>query len=91
MEILGTRGLITLGELKGKSTVIYTKKNGGKMEIVDSWTHLFKEAYINEDISFIQTVLNDREPEVTGKDGLMAVKVVNAGNKSIVTGEIVKL
>lgn len=91
VEILGTRGLITLGELKDKSTVIYTKNNGSRMDVVNSWTHLFREAYINEDISFIQAILNDREPEVTGKDGLMAVKVVNAGNESIVTGEIVKL
>lgn len=91
VEILGTRGLITLGEMKDKSTVIYTPDNGGKMNVVSSWTHLFREAYVNEDISFIQAIINDREPEVTGKDGLMAVKVVNAGNKSITTGEPVKL
>ena len=36
-------------------------------------------------------ILSDREPKVTAHDGKMAVKVVNAGNESIVTGQIVRL
>lgn len=91
VEILGTKGLITLGELRDKSTVLYTKAGGGSLDVVNSWTHLFREAYINEDISFVRSILEDREPEVTGLDGKMAVKIVNAGNESIVTGQIIHL
>lgn len=91
VEIVGTRGLITLGELKDKSTVTYTKEGGSVSDVVASWTHLFREAYINEDISFVQAILKDQEPKVTGRDGKMAVKVVNAGNQSIITGLAVEL
>ena len=42
-------------------------------------------------MAFIESILNDTEPEVTGYDGKMAVKVVNAGNISIVEKRIVEL
>ena len=56
-----------------------------------SWTHLFKDAYLLEDRSFIEAILNDSEVECSGHDGKMAVKIVKAGNESIVQKKIVKL
>ena len=49
------------------------------------------KAYLNEDISFVKAVREDGPVLVTGRDGLMAVRVVNAGNQSIVTGNVVEL
>ena len=40
--------------------------------------------YRGEDSHFVECILEDREPQVTGRDGLEAVKVVNAGNRSII-------
>ena len=60
-------------------------------EVVKSWTDLFSEAYLNEDISFIQAILEDREPEVTGWYGMKAVEIVKAGNESIRTGQVIKI
>jgi myo-inositol 2-dehydrogenase/D-chiro-inositol 1-dehydrogenase/scyllo-inositol 2-dehydrogenase (NAD+) len=54
---------------------------------VKSWRNLFREAYWNEDVAFIEAIIADRDPEVTGLDGLQAVLVVNAGNESIRTGK----
>ena len=42
-------------------------------------------------MDFVDCILTDREPKVTGYDGKMAVKVVNAGNLSVSTGQIVTL
>ena len=56
-----------------------------------SWTHLFKDAYLLEDRSFIEAILNDGEVECSGHDGKMAVKIVKAGNESIVQKKIVML
>lgn len=53
---------------------------------VRSWRDLFRQAYWNEDVSFVQCIRDDTRPEVTGHDGLQAVQVVNAGNESIRTG-----
>lgn len=52
---------------------------------------MFEDAYLAEDISFTTAVLNDTPTPVTGRDGLEAVRVVEAGNRSLLTGEIVRL
>jgi predicted dehydrogenase len=91
VEILGTKGLILLGQLHEKTTVVCTKDNGMVRPIMNSWKYLFREAYTDEDISFVNCILNDCEPKVTGVDGMMAVKVVNAGNLSITEKRIVEL
>ena len=52
---------------------------------------LFEDAYLSEDISFINCIEEDTEPEVTGYDGMKAVEIVRAGNESIRTGNIVEL
>ena len=49
-----------------------------------SWQNLFIDAYRREDKAFVDCILGDTAPVVTGRDGLEAVKVVNAGNKSII-------
>lgn len=90
VDVVGTRGIIQIGDLKQGTTLSYTK-DGMRGEVIKSWTDLFSEAYLNEDISFIRCILEDREPEVTGWDGMKAVEIVKAGNESIRTGQIVKL
>lgn len=91
VDVVGTKGLITIGDLRNTRTVSYTKDKGMVGDVVKSWMNLFIDAYIEEDRSFIESVLKDKEPRVTGKDGMMAVAVVKAGNKSIKTGEIIEL
>ena len=40
---------------------------------------------------FVEAILNDTQPAVTGKDGREAVKLVEMGNLSIKTKNIVRL
>ena len=92
VEILGTKGCINLGDLKGQRVVACSADSRmASYPMVTSWTELFKEAYLNEDISFVDAVLNDKPTKVTGYDGLKAVEVVNAGNASIIEKQIVEL
>ncbi len=92
VEILGTKGCIYLGNLRGDNVLVCSSATrSGTYPLIESWRGLFKDAYRNEDISFINCILNDTEPEVTGHDGKMAVKVVNAGNTSIIEKRIVEL
>lgn len=91
VDILGTKGCLLIGEVQDRSCITLTKENGKVSDIVNSWTKLFKDAYVDEDMSFVQCILNDTEPEVTGIDGKMAVMIVKAGNQSIVSKKIVEL
>ena len=92
VEVLGTKGCLQIGSIQGDQVVYCSSEKGtGTYPLVNSWRQLFKEAYLNEDIAFINAITHDTEPEVTGHDGKMAVKVVNAGNLSIVEKRIVTL
>lgn len=92
VEILGTKGCIQLGGLKGDNVLLCSSQTKqGTYPLVESWRNLFKEAYLNEDMAFVNCIYQDTVPKVTGHDGKMAVKVVNAGNLSIVEKRIVTL
>ena len=89
VEILGTKGMITVGELQKNSVVSYSKDKGMKSDVVESWRELFEKAYEKEDRAFVQCIQRHEKPFVGGEDGLKAVAMVNAGNESITTGRII--
>jgi len=91
VEILGTKGVIFVGGLEGNSVVTCSVQNGMNRSIINSWRNLFKDAYLNEDIEFIHSILESREPLATGMDGKRAVEVVNAGNQSILLKKPIQL
>ena len=91
VEILGTKGCIFLGNTRENSVQVCTNDKHKTGEFIHSWMNLFRDAYLAEDIAFAQCVLENTDPLVTGKDGKMAVKVVNAGNLSIREKRIVTL
>ena len=91
VEILGTEGIIHVGKNNAYNMQIVKKDKSINSTFIDSWTTLFKDAYVREDEHFIDCILNDTQPSVTGIDGKMAVKVVKAGNESIQKNQIMKL
>ena len=91
MELVGTKGVIHVGRAEADSVTVTNKERGIATPFINSWMTLFEQAYQAEDESFVNAILYDKEPSVTGLDGLMAVKIVNAGSASIQTGEIVKM
>jgi len=84
VEILGTHGLISIGGLNAGTTVVCTREKELRRPAVVSWTNLYREAYLAEDIEFVTAIREQRPARVTGCDGRAAVAVVNAGNRSIV-------
>jgi len=91
VDITGTDGHIQIGGLVGNTTLLYSKDKQFRGDTVKSWTSLFYEAYVSEDISFIESIRNGSLPEVSGVDGMAAVEIVCAGNESIRSGLVVKL
>ena len=89
-EVLGERGLVTVGNLKASSVATHSL-TGSNMPIVHSWMDLFSDAYRAEDEDFVNCIREDRPPRATGRDGRAAVMVVNAGNRSIVERRPVRL
>ncbi|HZG86604.1 Gfo/Idh/MocA family oxidoreductase [Paenibacillus sp.] len=91
VEILGTEGVIYLGQTHERTIVTAGKGKELRRPFMNSWRSLYKEAYLAEDTDFIASIREGRPPRVTGYDGKMAVKVVEAGNASLRLGAVVKL
>lgn len=91
VEVLGTKGVVYAGKNDAYNIRIVSKNTGTRSPFISSWTALFKDAYLEEDIEFIRCIVEDTEPKVTGVDGKMAVAVVRAGNKSIEENNIIVL
>ena len=91
VEVLGTRGVIHIGRQEDTSVLTCIEGEGMNQVPVKSWRHLFREAYEAEDRDFVACIAEDRAPRVSGRDGMMAVNVVNAGNESIRTSKPVKV
>lgn len=91
VEILGTDGMIMVGQTQQNSMVVCNKDKKMVRPFMSSWTRLFSEAYLSEAQHFIECVLEDKLPNVTGNDGKMAVKIVRACNLSISDNRIVNL
>lgn len=83
LEVLGTTGVLFVGTVREDAVTVVNGKQGVAGVAVKSWRTLFLDAYEAEDHAFIQAIIEDRVPRVTGHDGMMAVAVVNAGNESI--------
>lgn len=82
-EILGTDGIIKVGSQNTNTAEAVTSDRVIRADSMDSWRTLFTEAYKAEAQAFIDCILNDTEPAVTGTDGKMALVLVNEGLRSI--------
>jgi myo-inositol 2-dehydrogenase/D-chiro-inositol 1-dehydrogenase/scyllo-inositol 2-dehydrogenase (NAD+) len=91
LEVLGTNGVLFVGALQSSSVTVVGPRSEIVQPAVKSWRDLFSDAYLEEDRAFVRAIVEDRAPSPSGRDGLEAVKAVNAGNRSIATGAPVKL
>jgi len=90
-EVLGSDGMLFVGSMRENNVVRCTRDGGLASKATETWRSLFQDAYENEYRSFIQCVFDNTEPEVTGFDGLQAVRIVSAGNESIRSNKPVKV
>jgi len=99
MEILGTEGVL-LGDPTKHSMITMYSTHGSKAKspfdglfYPKGWSSpdLNRESFANETKHFIDCILEDKQPSVTGEDGLAATKVVLAGIESLKTGLPVRI
>jgi len=91
VEIVGTRGVLFVGQECRDSAAADVRGEGKQGREPRGWRDVFKDAYLAEDRGFVECIRTDSAPRVTGLDGKMAVRVVNAANRSIGTKEPIRL
>jgi predicted dehydrogenase len=83
VEIVGERGIMQIGEVKGQAVVVCTNRDQGLvMPIYRTWPERFAWGYIREMEHFIGCIQAGTPPKVGGEDGRWAVAGVLAGTKS---------
>jgi scyllo-inositol 2-dehydrogenase (NAD+) len=85
-EIVGSAGSILIGSLRQTSATLLNK-NGGTQTLADHFLTRFADAYVSELRDFVDNVLNDRPPRITGEDGLRALEIAVAAENSYREGK----
>ena len=82
-EIAGSKGSILVGSLQ-QSSVTFLTSDGGTQTLADHFLARFEDAYVAEVQDFVHSMLHDRAPRVSGEDGLRALEIAAAAEKSYV-------
>jgi scyllo-inositol 2-dehydrogenase (NAD+) len=80
-EIVGSKGSILVGSLQ-QTPVTFLNRNGGTQVLQDHFLARFASAYVLEVQDFIHSVVSEKTPRVTGEDGLRALEIAVAAEKS---------
>lgn len=83
VEIVGEKGIMQIGELKGQAVVVCTNRDQGLITpIYRTWPQRFEWGYIREMEHFVDCILTGEAPRVGAADGRWAVAGVLAGTRS---------
>lgn len=80
-EVIGSKGSILVGTLR-QAPAVFLRGDGASYDVADHFLTRFADAYLAEIRDFIDNMAHDRDPRVTGEDGLRAVEIAVAAHKS---------
>jgi len=91
MELLGSEGVMAVGDTRKNSLSYCTREKGIIHPQYLSWQQRFKEAYIGELQHFIQAIISNTPPFVSGEDGRRCLAAIISSNYSIQIGKRVRV
>jgi inositol 2-dehydrogenase len=80
-EIWGTKGSLQIGYHRETPILVMTKE-GITHDVVPYFMQRFERAYVAQIQNFVDNVLHDQQPSVTGADGVAAMRISLAATKS---------
>jgi predicted dehydrogenase len=89
-EIVGSKGSIFVGSLH-ETPVTFLTTHGSTQPTVGHFLTTFADAYLAEIRDFVDTILNDRQPRVSGEDGLKALAIAVAAENSHLQAKATKV
>jgi scyllo-inositol 2-dehydrogenase (NAD+) len=89
-EIVGSKGSIFVGSLQQAPAVFLTAR-GGERSLADHFLARFADAYLAEVRDFVHNMLHDLAPRVTGDDGLKALAIAVAAEKSYLQAQPIEV
>lgn len=82
-EVLGTCGTVSVGSQRADSVTVARAGLTLEAASMPTWRTLFADAYTEEARAFVRCVREDTVPEVTGRDGKMALLIVRDALRSL--------
>jgi scyllo-inositol 2-dehydrogenase (NAD+) len=89
-EIVGSKGSILVGSLH-QTPATFLSSHGSSQPIADHFLTTFADAYLAEIQDFVDAMLKDRQPRVSGEDGLKALEIAVAAENSHLQAKPVKV
>mmetsp|Transcript_10372 Transcript_10372/g.26086 ORF Transcript_10372/g.26086 Transcript_10372/m.26086 type:complete len:445 (+) Transcript_10372:70-1404(+) len=90
-EVLGTAGMVQTDNVYPNTAKIYKKDYTGNADMpYDFFLSRYNEAYVTETIAFCESLVNDTPVPCTGTDGLIALIMAIAADKSAAENRWVK-
>ncbi len=89
-EVFGSAGMVTAGDVRRMSTTFYGEK-GVVHDTVRRNIDLFRDAYTDELVHFVDCVNNGTGPECTGEDARAALAIALASIESVKAGRPIRL
>jgi len=89
-EIVGSKGSIFVGSMN-RTPVAFMTANGSSRPLADHFLSTFADAYLAEIRNFADCIVNDKPVRVTGEDGLRALSIAVAAEKSHLESKPVKV
>jgi len=80
-EIVGSKGSVFVGSLRQAPVALLTSQ-GSSEPVADQFLMRFADAYLAEVRDYVQSMLADRAPRVSREDGLKALEIAVAAEKS---------
>ncbi len=89
-EVLGSKGAVRIGVSAATGTTVLTA-DGVRSDHLQGYMSRFQEAYRAEVEDFVSKLREGGDPAVTGEDGLRAVTVAEAAERSLRAGREVEV
>jgi scyllo-inositol 2-dehydrogenase (NAD+) len=89
-EVIGDEGAVQIGRLR-RTPIRVLDRSGAHHDAVHTTPERMGDAFVTMLQSFVDCVVDDTPPPVTGRDGAATLAVALAGRRSIQTGEPVEV
>jgi myo-inositol 2-dehydrogenase / D-chiro-inositol 1-dehydrogenase len=91
VEVFGERGMISASNPLPDTTAFMNEEGRCGPPLLHFFTDRYRAAYAEEIRCFVDSVANGKQPVVTGRDGLIGIRIATAARQSMRTGAPVKL
>ena len=91
IEVHCERGMVQAQSVRENTVVVSDQDGIAERPLQDFFMTRYVQAYADEIVHFVDSLSAGTQPEVSGNDGLQALRLAQAAGESLRTGQVVRL